>query len=134
MVGNVVRRLIRRIHALLREQKGMTLIDTLVALAILGAVGIAFMNALSAGSSASGQVDEVAMTEKLVRNQLEGIKNASYDITAPYEYPIVDHPANYPVSVDIEPNGDNTLQDITITVSHEGETLITVDTLKVKGL
>jgi len=129
-----VRRLIRGMFALLRGQKGMTLIDTLVALGILGAIGIAFMNALSTGSRTSGLLDNVAMAEKLVRNQLEGIRDASYDITAPYEYPIIDHPANYPVSVDVEPNGDNTLQDITITVSHEEGILVTLDTFKVKGL
>ena len=134
MVGNIARRLIRGMFTLLEEQKGMTLIDTLVALAILGAIGIAFMNALSTGSRTSGHLDDVATAERLVRNQLEGIRNASYDITAPYEYSIVDHPANYPVSVDVESNGDNTLQDITITVSHEGETLVTLDTFKVKGL
>ena len=134
MIGNIARRLIRGMHSLLREQKGMTLIDTLIALGILAAVGIAFMNALSTGSSTSGQINDVAIAERLVRNQLEDIKNASYDVTAPYEYPIIDHPANYPVSVDVEPNGDNTLQDITITVSHEEGTLVTLDTFKVKGL
>jgi type II secretory pathway pseudopilin PulG len=119
---------------LLREQKGTSLLETLLAVAILGTIGSVFISALFSGYRTSGNLDEDATIERLARNQLEAIKNASYDITAPYEYPIVEHPAHYPVSVDVESVWDNTRQDITITVSYEGKTLISVDTFRVEGL
>ena len=129
-----VRRLIRGITTLLREQKGTSLLETLLGVAILGTIGSVFISAIFSGYRTSGNLDEDATVERLARNQLEAIKKAPYDITVPYEYPIVEHPAHYPVSVDVVSVWDNTRQDITITVSYEGKTLITVDTFRVEGL
>ncbi|MFC1951013.1 Tfp pilus assembly protein FimT/FimU [Chloroflexota bacterium] len=130
----MVKRLIRGMFILLRQQKGMSLIETLLALGILGAIGTVYISAVSTGSRTEDHVDKIATAERLVRNQAEDIKNASFDLVAPYEYLIVDHPIYYSIFVDVEADEDNTLHDITITVDYEGSTLITLDTFKVKGL
>jgi type II secretory pathway pseudopilin PulG len=134
MFGNILRRPIRGVRKLLRDQKGMGLIEILVAVGILGAVGSVFVSAVFTGARTSNHLDEITIMNRIVQNQIEEIKNASYDVSAPYEYPIVDHPADYSISVDIEIVGENTRQDITITVQHEGSSSLTLDIFKVKGL
>ena len=133
MFSDKLRIIINGFFTLMRRQHGIGLIDILAALAILGAVVSVFLTSLSSGTDTSERLEEATVAEKLVRNQLEEIKNSSYDETVPYEYTVVEHPATYSISVDVVANGDNTLQDITITVSNYEQTVLTLDTIKVKG-
>ena len=111
--------------------------EVLIALGILGAIGGAYLYALSTGFFSSGQVDEFAMAERLARNQIESIKNEPYDETLPLEYSIVDYPQDYSISVDIVPGGEGdagTYQEITVNILHGGENILSVGHFKVKGL
>lgn len=125
-------RILRSVLNLLRLQRGTTLIETLLALAILGSIGTVYLSAVSTGSHTSARLDKQATAERLVRNQLEEIRGTTYDDTVPYQYPVVDCPAHYSINIDVEPNVDNTLQKITVTVSHQADTFIRINTYKVK--
>ena len=59
-------------------QRGITLMETLAAVAILAAVGVVFMRSMSTGYKSVGVVDEKIQAEFLIRSQLENIRNASY--------------------------------------------------------
>lgn len=106
---------------LLRGQKGVSLIETLIAVAILGLIGAAFLSAVATGSKATGTLDEHVQAESLARSQLEDIKNALYDHTEPIEYPItVTLPPGYLLDITAEAkDADNTIQEITVTVSRD---------------
>ncbi len=62
----------------LRKQRGFTLIEVLIALALLGLIAIAFLGALAAASNAIIIADERTTAESLARSQMEYAKNQDY--------------------------------------------------------
>jgi prepilin-type N-terminal cleavage/methylation domain-containing protein len=132
---------------MMRNEKGLSLIEVIIALALLGIVGLAFLGALSSASKAVIITDERATAESLARTEMEYVKSQnysdvdyipwSYDVpygTPPAEPPEWWDPAhtlppgydNYSVTVSavsLDPDGDGTDDDdglllITVTVYH----------------
>ena len=125
----------------LRGQGGLTLIEVVVAVAILGAIGVTFISAIGAGYKSVTLVDEKTQAEALIRSQLDDIEASDYEITG--VYPVtVDVPYQYSVSIDVQvldtetcfDDGNcDTLQMITVVVSRPGGTVKSVSTYKVKN-
>jgi type II secretory pathway pseudopilin PulG len=113
-------------------QKGLGLVETLVAVAILGTSVVAFVAALSAGSIAVGEQDEKVVAQSLAQTQLEYTKSYPYDPEAT-TYPTVDTPESYVISVDVAsiPDTDADIQKITVIISRDSETILTVEDYKV---
>jgi type II secretory pathway pseudopilin PulG len=131
MAGTIRQRL-SRVKNRAQDQKGLGLVETLVAVAILGTSVVAFVVALSAGSIAVGEQNEAVVAQSLVRTQLEYTKSYAYDAEAT-TYPTVDTPEGYTISVGVAaiPDTDADIQKITVTISRESETIITVADYKV---
>jgi type II secretory pathway pseudopilin PulG len=115
-----------------QDQTGLGLVETLVAIAILGTSVVAFVVALAAGSIAVAEQDEAVVAQSLVQTQLEYIKSCTYNPEAT-TYPTVDAPEGYTISVGVTsiPDTDADIQKITVTVSRESATIITVADYKV---
>jgi type II secretory pathway pseudopilin PulG len=113
-------------------QRGLGLVETLVAVAILGTSVVAFVAALSAGSIAVGEQDEKVVAQSLAQTQLEYTKSYLYDPEAT-TYPTVDTPEGYVISVDVAsiPDTDADIQKITVTISRDSENIMTVADYKV---
>lgn len=62
----------------MKNEKGFTLIEVIVALALLGIISIAFLGALATASKAIIIADERATAESLARSQMEYVKNQVY--------------------------------------------------------
>lgn len=60
------------------NSRGFTLIEVLIALAILGIVAVAFLSALTTASTALILADERTTAESLTRTQLEYVKSQNY--------------------------------------------------------
>ena len=132
---------------MMRNEKGLSLLEVIIALALLGLVGLAFLGALSTASKAVIVTDERATAESLARTELEYVKSQkysaedfipwSYDLpygappTEPPEWWDADHtlPPGYDdysvtvSAVSLDPYGDGTDDDdgllqITVTVYH----------------
>lgn len=126
------------------DERGDSLIEVLVALAIVAIVITTFLAALSTGAFGVATVHERVTAENLARAQLEYIKNYTYTVGAivddpnpdENDYPIIEHPEEYPISMDISYWDSSEekftsllsvddiccgMQWITITVSHGGE-------------
>jgi len=114
------------------DQGGLGLVETLVAVAILGTAVVAFATALSAGSIAVGENDREALAQGLAQSQLEYTKSCAYGPGA-VTYPLLDAPADYSVSVAVDavPNADADIQKIIVTVDHDGQEIIKVEDYKV---
>ena len=115
-----------------RDQNGLGLVETLVAVAILGTSVVAFVVALSTGSIAVGKQDEEVVAQGLAQAQLEYTKSQAYDAEAS-TYPAVTAPAGYTVSVAVSavPSTDEDIQKITVDVLRGGESIIIVEDYKV---
>ena len=127
-IGQVLARLRKQAQ----DQRGLGLVETLVAVAILGTSVVAFAVALSAGSIAVGEQDDEVVAQGLVKAQLEYTKSYTYDPEAT-TYPAVDAPEDYSISVSVAsvPDTDDDIQKITVTVSRDSEDIITVSDYKV---
>ncbi len=130
-------RVARRSGILAGRESGVTLLETLLALAILGAVAVTFLNGLSAISKAAFVNDERATAESLARSQMEWGKNADY-VYSTTEYssaPIPDRRdyINYSAIITTEPlhNPDEGIQKITVTIRRSGKVIIKLEGYKV---
>ena len=139
----------------LRGQRGISLIEVLVAAAILAAIGVGLLNALDTNAKATRQLDEKVVATNLATAYFEAIKAASYDITEPYYDDAVADitiPPQYDVDIGIQFFSDSyvgedeityitwvdtyanqTLQKIAITVSRDdGKHILSICTFKTK--
>ena len=72
----------------MKNEKGFTLIEVMIAIALLGIIAVAFLGALATASRALVIADERATAESLARSQMEYVKNQDYkdaDIYNPYD-------------------------------------------------
>jgi len=111
-------------------QRGYTLVEVVVAVAIVGIVAVAFLSALTSGYLALVLADENTVAESLTRTEFERIREAAYPV-APYDRP--DALPGYDISV-LAANVDESaspIQLVTVEVRHDGELLLTTSSYKV---
>ena len=116
---------------------GATLIETLVALAILGVIAVTFLSGLATTSRAAIIADEQATAESLARSQMEWVKNADYVYGAseysPAPVPGEQDYINYSATITVESlhDPDDGIQKITVTVKHSDKEVIKLEGYKV---
>jgi len=129
---------------LVSGQKGQTLIEVLIAIALLGMIAVPFLTALSTSSRGIIIADERTTAESLVRTEMEYVKNCDYNPTGfSYEIPptanntpwggfhaLDDRYAGYSVNV-TGVSIDLYIQNITVRVYHGDELVLTTSTYKI---
>jgi type II secretory pathway pseudopilin PulG len=129
------------------KERGIGLVESLVAVAILGTAGVAFVLSLSTGAIAVRESDQETVAQSLARAQLEYVKNYPYH-AAPTSYPYVytydktynPSPVTLPEGYDIslsastilQAGGNSDIQKITVIISRNGEDILTIADYKVK--
>lgn len=150
MKVEMLKRLTKKIVFTTGEQRGVTLLETLIALALLGIFGVVFLAAISTSSITMANVEKKVTIENLARAQMEYIKSCPYinyiygppdtppdyqtldelDPTDPYAIAI---PTGYSINVTAvalhQPDGG--IQKVTTTILREGESLLVVEGYKV---
>ncbi|MBA7696814.1 hypothetical protein ES703_105466 [subsurface metagenome] len=121
----------------MKSEKGFSLIEILVAVAILGLVAVTFLGGLATVLKGTVISNEQAIAESLVRTEAEYVKGCDYK---PY-------PSVYPVNPELTiPNGwnipqptvelvhatDDGIQKVTITAEHDGEAILSIEIYKVE--
>ena len=125
-------------------QTGLTLLEVLVAVGILGFIGVALMTALDTNSRAVRTLDEQVTAANLATAYFEVIRSSVYDNTSPGEYSSVGDnitkPLDYSVDIEVDYSNDGTtwvssanrtdekLQRILVSVSRSGKPLLSVCT------
>ena len=115
-----------------RDEKGIALVESLVAVAILGTTVVTLIISLATGSIAIRETDEEVVVQSLARTQLEYIKGYTYDPNAT-TYPTVSTPPGYTISVGVSPtpDADPDIQKVTANISREGNLILTIEDYKV---
>ena len=128
----------------MRAQRGFSLIEILVALALLSIISVAFLRGLFTTSQAVAVSQESVVAESLARSQVESIKAQDYILVEDYttdQYEVINIPtdlagAGYSVDIINPPvriNSDNQsfeLQSITVAVKRHGEGMFTLSVYK----
>jgi type II secretory pathway pseudopilin PulG len=118
-----------------KDQSGVTLVETVVALALLGIFGVVFLASLSTSTVTTAGLEEKANVDNLARSQMEYTKNPNscpYDSIPPYNYQALDQleagdpyaiavPQGYSINVTAAAlhNPDDGIQEITVTIYRE---------------
>ena len=137
----------------MKDEKGFTLIEVVLAIALLGVVAAGFLGALATGSKAISIADERATAESLARAQMEYVRSQAYS-SADWNYTVTssglsstDEPTadwwdfdppswlsadydTYAVIVSTVPLSgtiDNGIQVITVTIEHLGNQVFTLE-------
>ena len=129
------------------NERGMTLAETIVALAIFGIVAAILVTGLATSSKAVMVSQERVAADSLAKAEIEYIKSCSYS-NAPWSYELPSNPPAWdPTRVipdgydgyDIASNGaclpghdpDDGIQRISVTVNHNGDIVLTLVDYKV---
>jgi type II secretory pathway pseudopilin PulG len=116
----------------LRGQQGIGLVETLVAVAILGTAVVAFIVSLSVGALSINEQDTETVAQGLAQTQMEYTKNYAYASGAS-TYPTVTVPSGYTVTVSAGSvtGTDTNMQKITVNVLRNGVNVVTLADYKV---
>jgi prepilin-type N-terminal cleavage/methylation domain-containing protein len=108
-------------------QKGISLLETMLALAIMGIISASFLSGVATTSTARVTADERASGKILAESLMEGIKKepyaASYNMTVPDDF------AGYTAAVTVVEN--NNIQDLSIRIERRGREILTLESYKV---
>ncbi|MFC1973816.1 prepilin-type N-terminal cleavage/methylation domain-containing protein [Chloroflexota bacterium] len=136
-IGSAVVRGRQNMHSLsedsLKRQRGSSLLEVLVATAILGVISTVFLTTISSGLMASASIEKHSVAENLIQTQIADIRNMSYSIVD--HYPVTVSPCNGCITTvdvsDISPaENPGTLQKVVIEVCFDGRTVMAIETFK----
>ena len=122
---------------MLRNEKGISILEELISLALIALVLIIFVGGLSVGSAGVGTVYKRVSSENLARAGLEHIKNVPYlesgdyvdDITS-VTVPVPGYSLMVEAQTLVEEGDPDTLQLITITVRSGEQTQFVMEGYK----
>ncbi|MFC1985268.1 prepilin-type N-terminal cleavage/methylation domain-containing protein [Chloroflexota bacterium] len=133
----------------LRGQRGLTLLEVLIAVSILALIGVGVVRAIDTNARASRTLDEQVVATNLATAYLEALRELPYDNAYPNEYSNinVDTPPGYSANITVvytndykddgttvwvdEPPGSKELQRIRVSVSREnGKPVLSICTFK----
>ncbi len=132
-------------------ESGVTLIETLVALAVLGLIAVVFLSGLATAARATLIADEQATAESLARSEIEYVKSQqpyiNYAEADHGEYGLITSLAPYTIEITVEPidpdtgeprnqtggifEQDDGIQRITVKVNRGSKLLLTLEGYKV---
>ena len=114
------------------RQRGFVLLDSLVAVGIVGAVFSLLAAGMSLGARAGSEMEEQVTASWLTSSQLDLIKDTTY-LDPPLSYPAVSAPGGYAVEnvVSVYPDGDSNVQLVTVRVYRGGELVQESNVVKV---
>ena len=126
----------------MKTEAGFSLIEVLLAMALVGILGAAIPSALVGANRATITANQHTTAESLARSQMDSIQNQPYDSvnTTPVYAVIPDIPASYsiitPMAQRLDPRNDGTanddgLQYITVAVKKDDTIIFTLVDYKV---
>ena len=115
---------------MIKSEKGITLLETVIALALLGIISAAFLSGLASTSTSRALAEERVSAKILAETHMEYLKkqdfSSSYTLTNPPGY------ENYSTALTVENFYNENIQKLTVTISHHGDEVLNLEGYKAK--
>lgn len=124
----------------MKSEKGLSLVEVMLAMVIMGILAVALLGAISGAFSSMVIADERVTAESLARSEMEYVKNLGYDdesqTVAPWAYELPNNPPPWDATHSLPPGydgytvgvsadtlyvADDGIQRVTVTVGHLGK-------------
>ena len=115
----------------MRSEKGFSLIEVIISLALLGIIGVSFLGSLGTASTVTLSLDVRETAKALAETQIEYIKRLDFG-TSYTPAPIPVEYAGFTVSLNAAPLRDSNIQKLTVTVHHQGNYVLKLEDYKVR--
>jgi len=127
------------------SSRGFSMLEVVIAIALLGIIAVSVLSALQTAALALISADRRATAESLARTQMEYVRYSPYEgdpEDGPPQYSLdpqiipLDYPGYSVVTTAIRLNkdeytdDDDGIQEITVTVSHDGRVVVTLEDFK----
>jgi type II secretory pathway pseudopilin PulG len=112
----------------MRREKGLALVEVIVSLALLGIVGVLFLQGATNSTNARVQADERSSAKVIAESVIDSVKKMDY--ASGYTVDIPDAYSGYTANISME-YLSNALQKITVVVTHYGRDVLTLENYKV---
>jgi prepilin-type N-terminal cleavage/methylation domain-containing protein len=117
---------------LMKNEKGSTLVEVVIAIGVLGIIAAAFLPALSGSSKAIITADERTTAESLARSRIEYVRGLPYSS----DYPRYTS-GNYKAEISVASISDNGtartgIQKIVVIILHQGKPILTLEDYRVQ--
>ncbi len=124
---------------------GFSMLEVVIAIALLGIIAVSVLSALQTAALALISADRRATAESIARTQMEWVRYSDYDyelLEGHPEYSLDPQiqtalPPGFSVDTtairlnkDVDPDDDDGIQHITVTVSHEDRVVVTLEDYK----
>lgn len=118
----------------IKSEKGVTLIEVIISIAVLGILATGYFTALNGSTTSLIFADQRATGESLARSQWEYVKSQPYD--ASFNYGIVTPPdANYSIQMASDNQTIRTgMQEMTYEVFFKGHLIVSLTDYKLYNL
>lgn len=133
---------IQRKTGWVQRQSGFTLFEVLIAVAILGVIGVGFITALDTNKRGNRVTDEQVTAVNLITSRMEVIRQQTFadnytlavdNITVPDQYDVaIEYKFSDDGAIWTDNSTGKTLQRIIISVSREGRPVFSMCTYKMK--
>ncbi len=131
------------ITSFIGRQGGFSLLELVIALGVLGLIGVGFMAANNTISKSTGIIDEKTVAVNLATDYIEDIKSYPYSATYPNAGDSIPTPFGYNVTIETEFSedgtnfsseytDDTTLEFIRVIIARQGETVFSLCTYRSK--
>jgi prepilin-type N-terminal cleavage/methylation domain-containing protein len=126
--------------------RGFSMLEVVIAIALLGIIAVSVLSALQTAAMALISADRRATAESFARTQMEWVRYSVYDVDLAEGHPEYSLdpqiesklPPDYSVvttAIRLDPdndgdNDDDGIQEITVTVSHAGQVIVTLEDFK----
>ncbi len=123
----------KAIRKIIKNEKGASLVEAIIALGLLGLIATAFTMAIFVSTKSIMIADERTNAESLARAQMEYVKQQPYDDSGSYLEIIPADPSAYEIIFVPPIEIADGLQRITVSIKHPGEveTILTLEGYKV---
>ena len=125
--------------------RGFSMLEVVIAIALLGIIAVSVLSALQTAALALISADRRATAESLARTQMEYVRYSEYDVELAEGHPDYSLdpqiqttlPPDFTVDTtairlnkDVDPDDDDGIQAIAVTVSHDGRVIVTLEDFK----